>query len=277
MLSAPVPPEKLGEAGRKPAAFPPVASVVSTRAINGAAAAPAADFDAQARPQAPDTASVSRLMEASCRALDVVGAAVLLVVLSPLLLAIAIAVRLDTPGPALFRQRRLGRNVEPFTVHKFRTMEDGVPEDYHREYVTGLITGETGGESEPPTPSSQVAHGPRYKLSGDPRVTRCGRLLRRSSLDELPQLWNVLRGEMSLVGPRPPIPYEVAQYPPHWFARFAVKPGVTGLWQVNGRSDVTLEEMVRLDVEYIERRSLRLNIAIILKTLPAVLSARGAW
>ena len=114
-------------------------------------------------------------------------------------------------------------------------------------------------------------------MTEDPRVTRCGRLLRRSSLDELPQLWNVLRGEMSLVGPRPPIQYEVEQYPPHWFARFAAKPGLTGLWQVSGRSDVTLEEMVALDIEYIENRSLWLNLKLILLTVPAVLSAKGAW
>jgi lipopolysaccharide/colanic/teichoic acid biosynthesis glycosyltransferase len=110
----------------------------------------------------------------------------------------------------------------------------------------------------------------------DERVTRVGAVLRRTSLDELPQLWNVLRGEMSLVGPRPPIPYEVEHYPSHWFARFAVKPGVTGLWQVSGRSELTLEEMVRLDVEYARRRSLWLNIRILARTVPAVLSGRGA-
>jgi lipopolysaccharide/colanic/teichoic acid biosynthesis glycosyltransferase len=108
-------------------------------------------------------------------------------------------------------------------------------------------------------------------------VTRVGRVLRRSSLDELPQLWNVLRGEMSLVGPRPAIPYEVEHYPPHWFARFAVKPGITGMWQVSGRSEVTLEEMVRLDVDYAGRRSLGLNLWILARTVPAVLGARGAW
>jgi lipopolysaccharide/colanic/teichoic acid biosynthesis glycosyltransferase len=209
-----------------------------------------------------------RLVNASCRALDVVGSAVLLVVLAPLLGAIAIAIRLDSPGPVLFRQQRVGRDREPFTVNKFRTMHDGVPHDQHREFVLGLIAG------EPPRPE---AAGPYYKMIGDTRVTRLGRILRRSSLDELPQLWNVLRGEMSLVGPRPAIPYEVEQYPPHWFARFAVKPGVTGLWQVNGRSDVTLEEMVRLDVEYARRRSLWLNFWILVRTVPAVVGARGAW
>ena len=158
-----------------------------------------------------------RLLNASCRALDVVGSAVLLVVLAPLLGVIAIAIRLDSPGPALFRQRRLGRDREPFTVQQ-------VPHDARRRCSRPAprVRARTHqrGASRP-----EAAGGPYYKMIGDPRVTRFGRLLRRSSLDELPQLWNVLRGEMSLVGPRPPIPYEVEQYPPHWFARFAVKPG----------------------------------------------------
>jgi lipopolysaccharide/colanic/teichoic acid biosynthesis glycosyltransferase len=206
------------------------------------------------------------LLDASCRALDIAGSAILLFVLAPLFLAIALAIKLDSPGPALFRQRRLGRDRSPFTVHKFRTMEHGATEQHHREFVSGLISGDV--------PEQQ---GSLYKMTEDARVTRCGRFLRRSSLDELPQLWNVLRGEMSLVGPRPPIPYEVEQYPPHWFARFAAKPGVTGLWQVSGRSDVSLEEMVALDIEYIRRRSLLLNLKIIMRTVPAVVSARGAW
>jgi lipopolysaccharide/colanic/teichoic acid biosynthesis glycosyltransferase len=207
-----------------------------------------------------------RLLDVSCRALDILGAAILLVLLAPLLALIAILVRLDSPGAPIYRQRRVGRDTVPFTVNKFRTMHKEVPHDRHREFVLGLIKGDQG-EPDRATP---------FKMSQDERVTRFGKTLRRSSLDELPQLWNVLRGEMSLVGPRPAIPYEVEHYPPHWFARFAVKPGVTGLWQVNGRSEVTLEEMVRLDVEYSRRRSLWLNIVILLRTVPAVLSGRGA-
>jgi lipopolysaccharide/colanic/teichoic acid biosynthesis glycosyltransferase len=237
---------------------------MSSHAIDDVAASARSDLDAQPI-AAPRRAG--RLLNASYRALDIVGSAVLLLVLAPLLGAIAIAIRLDSPGPSLFRQRRLGRNRQPFIVHKFRTMKNGVAEDCHREFVTGLISGDT--------PELEVA-GSLYKMTEDARVTRCGRVLRRSSLDELPQLWNVLRGDMSLVGPRPPIQYEVDEYPPHWFARFAVKPGVTGLWQVNGRSAVSLEEMIRLDLEYIRRRSLWLNLVIIIKTIPAVLSARGA-
>lgn len=207
------------------------------------------------------------LTDVSCRALDLVGSALALVALSPLLAAIAVAIKLDSPGPVLFRQRRLGRDREAFTVNKFRTMHDGTPNDRHREFVLGLINGE-----EP----RQNGLSSRYKLPVDQRVTRVGRLLRRSSFDELPQLWNVLRGDMSLVGPRPPIDYEVDHYPPHWFARFSVKPGITGLWQVNGRSEVPLEEMVRLDVEYARRRSLAYNLSLLVRTVPAVLSGRGA-
>ena len=207
--------------------------------------------------------------EAGCRALDVVVAAVALVVLSPLLLIVAIVVRFDSAGPAVFSQRRVGRHQRPFTVHKFRTMTAGASHDRHREYVQGLLAG-----VRPPAPS---AGGPQFKLSGDPRITRVGRFLRRSSLDELPQLWNVIRGDMSLVGPRPPISYEVDHYPaPHWFERFEVKPGMTGLWQVSGRCELTLQQMIELDIEYVRRRSVRLNVWILLRTLPAVLTSRGA-
>ena len=139
-------------------------------------------------------------------------------------------------------------------------MHHGASDDVHRGHVLALI--ESGTKAG--------------KLAADSRVTRIGGFLRRTSLDELPQLWNVLRGEMSLVGPRPPIPYEVDAYPPHWLGRFAVKPGVTGLWQVSGRSEVSLEEMIELDVEYVRRRSVVFNLWILLRTVPAVLSMRGA-
>jgi lipopolysaccharide/colanic/teichoic acid biosynthesis glycosyltransferase len=203
-----------------------------------------------------------------CRTLDILLSVVVLMLLSPVMLVVAAAIALDSPGPVLFRQRRLGRGLEPFTVHKFRTMKNGVGHDVHREFVLGLIAGEQ---------PQQLDDAPRlFKLSADPRVTRVGHILRRSSLDELPQLWDVLRGDMSLVGPRPPIPYEVEHYPQHWFARFMVKPGVTGLWQVSGRSELALEEMIKLDIDYVRRRSLLLNLWILVRTVPAVLSRRGA-
>lgn len=212
-------------------------------------------------------ASSQRTADISCRALDLIGSLILLVLLAPLMLVIAIAIRIETAGPILFRQRRMGRSLEPFTVNKFRTMRNGASHDIHRAFVLNLIAGEA--------PRDQDGT-PLFKLREDDRVTRVGRMLRKTSLDELPQLYNVLRGEMSLVGPRPPIPYEVDHYPPHWLARFAVKPGVTGLWQVEGRSNVPLEEMVALDVEYVRRRSFWLNVWILLRTVPAVLSGRGA-
>ena len=167
---------------------------------------------------------------AACRALDVVLAAALLIVLAPLFLVIMVAVRLDSPGSPVFRQARVGRRLEPFIINKFRTMRDGAAHDVHRTFVLRLIAGDT---------PEQDTDKPFFKMSADDRVTRIGRLLRRSSLDELPQLWNVLRGDMSLVGPRPPIRYEVDHYPPHWFERFAVQPGMTGLWQVSGRSELS--------------------------------------
>lgn len=218
--------------------------------------------------QAGSVARPGRLRDAACRTLDVVVSAGLLLVLSPVLALIALAIVRDSHGPAIFRQRRVGRDLEEFTVHKFRTMHHGAAHDVHREYVSQLIAG----AAAPQAKGRQA----QFKLVGDARLTSLGRFLRRTSLDELPQLWNVLRGEMSLVGPRPPIPYEVAQYPPHWLARFEVKPGMTGFWQVRGRSSVPLEEMVRMDIEYVQRRSLWLNLWILARTVPVVLLTRGA-
>jgi len=211
----------------------------------------------------------SRITNAACRALDITVSAVLLVLLVPLFLIIAAAIRLDSAGRAVYRQRRVGRDLTPFTVNKFRTMRSGAGHETHRQFVVELIA---GGQSQ-----GEASGEPNFfKIANDNRVTRVGHFLRKSSLDELPQLWNVLRGDMSLVGPRPPIPYEVDHYPPHWFDRFAVKPGMTGLWQVSGRSQLTLEEMIALDVDYARRRSFWLNLKILARTLPAVLRARGA-
>jgi lipopolysaccharide/colanic/teichoic acid biosynthesis glycosyltransferase len=187
------------------------------------------------------------------------------VLLAPLFALIAIAVALDSPGHAIFRQRRIGRGGRPFTVNKFRTMHSKASHQQHKDYVLQLIATDAGDKD------SEL-----FKLSTDNRVTRLGRFLRKSSLDELPQLWNVLLGDMSLVGPRPTLEYEVEKYPPSWFTRFAVRPGMTGLWQVSGRSKLTYEQMVQLDVEYARSRSLWLNVKILLRTIPAVLFARGA-
>jgi lipopolysaccharide/colanic/teichoic acid biosynthesis glycosyltransferase len=199
------------------------------------------------------------------RSLDLVGACLALLVLAPILVAVILAVRIDSPGPALFRQRRLGRDKQPFTVHKFRTMYTHADDQRHRDYVCSLIGAED---------VRREARG-LYKLYGDDRVTRVGRFLRLWSLDELPQLWNVVRGEMSLAGPRPVLGYEVDIYPAWYDERFAVKPGMTGLWQVSGRNERTYEEMVRLDIEYVRRQSLRLDLSILFRTAWTVLTRKG--
>lgn len=200
------------------------------------------------------------------RFIDLLGAGVIILLLSPLLIALAIAIRLDSPGPALFRQRRVGLGKREFTVFKFRSMRSDADPRGHRDYVTALIKGKEadGGKEN------------LYKLAVDDRITPVGRWIRRWSLDELPQLFNVIGGDMSLVGPRPAIPYEVAEYPSWYLNRFAVKPGMTGLWQVSGRNERTYEEMVRLDIEYAERRSLFLDLSILARTPVTVLARKGA-
>jgi lipopolysaccharide/colanic/teichoic acid biosynthesis glycosyltransferase len=202
------------------------------------------------------------------RTLDLVLALTALVALAPLLIAIAIAIRVESRGPVIFRQRRLGRDRAPFVVHKFRTMHADCDEGRHRDFVQELISG------DPPLTEGDEKE-PLYKLHGDDRVTRVGRFLRRLSLDELPQLWNVLRGQMSLSGPRPVLEYEAEVYPEWYDERFAVKPGMTGLWQVSGRNQRTYDEMVRLDIEYVRRQSIPLDLSILLRTVLVVASRRG--
>jgi lipopolysaccharide/colanic/teichoic acid biosynthesis glycosyltransferase len=227
--------------------------------------------EARTFPSAPSEAprrAGSRPTAIACRALDVAIAGLLLLVLLPVLLIVALIVRLDSPGPAVFRQRRLGLGARPFTVNKFRTMHAETSQEVHRQYVVGLISGSEGATGAGPRPL--------YKLSADPRVTRLGKFLRRWSIDELPQLWNVLRGEMSLVGPRPALPYEVEEYASEWFERFEVKPGLTGLWQVSGRSQLSFTDMLELDCEYARRRSFWMNLRILARTARAVLEGNAA-
>lgn len=200
------------------------------------------------------------------RAADILVGTGLVLILAPILLLVALAVRLDSRGPALFRQRRVGYERHEFTLFKFRSMRLDADPRGHREYVTSLIKG-------------KAADGGRenlYKLAVDDRITPIGRWIRRWSLDELPQLFNVVTGDMTLVGPRPAIPYEVAEYPSWYLQRFSVKPGLTGLWQVSGRSERTYEEMVRLDVEYAQSRSLRLDLSILARTPLVVVGRKGA-
>ena len=193
------------------------------------------------------------------RALDALGAAFVLLLTSPFMALAALAIRLDSPGSILFRQERVGKGELRFTVYKFRTMYRDAEEQLER------------------LKGSNEATGPLFKMKQDPRITRVGRILRRTSIDELPQLYNVLKGDMSLVGPRPPIPREVAQYQEWHRRRLAVAPGITGLWQVSGRSDVTFDEMVLLDLYYIENWSLFMDFKVLLRTIPQVLFGRGAY
>jgi exopolysaccharide biosynthesis polyprenyl glycosylphosphotransferase len=190
---------------------------------------------------------------------DRVGALLVLVALAPVFLAVALAVKLDSRGPVLYRQTRVGRDGRRFRMVKFRTMvvgAEGLRANLeHRNEADGLL----------------------FKLRIDPRVTRTGRLLRRYSMDELPQLLNVLRGEMSMVGPRPPLPSEVDLYEGHISRRLLVKPGITGLWQVSGRSDLPWDEAVRLDLYYVDHWSPTMDITIIARTFSAVVRGAGAY
>jgi lipopolysaccharide/colanic/teichoic acid biosynthesis glycosyltransferase len=202
------------------------------------------------------------------RALDIVVALALLMVLLPVMLLCALAVRLESPGPILFRQQRAGQAGRLFTLLKYRSMYDNCDPGLHREYATAFVRGTAEVQSDGKTHV--------YKLTDDPRVTRVGRWLRRTSLDELPQLLNVLHGTMSLVGPRPPIPYELEAYQPVHWQRLSVKPGITGIWQVYGRSVSTFDEMVQMDLQYIREQSLLLDLKLLIKTFPIVLGGRGA-
>jgi lipopolysaccharide/colanic/teichoic acid biosynthesis glycosyltransferase len=203
-----------------------------------------------------------RLSLAGRRAFDVLGAGALLILASPLMFGIAVAVWTTSRGPALFRQERMGRGERTFRIYKFRTMRADNNDAIHREYVTNMLNGNAVLQGE---------DNAAYKLADDPRITKVGGFLRKTSLDELPQLLNVIRGNMSLIGPRPVLPWEAEMFDARYHARFAVKPGMTGLWQVSGRSTLTMNEALELDVEYVERRSFRLDLSILVRTIPALL------
>jgi lipopolysaccharide/colanic/teichoic acid biosynthesis glycosyltransferase len=205
------------------------------------------------------------------RVIDIAGSLTALILLSPVFLAIALAIKLTSRGPILFKQKRIGQYGVSFTFLKFRSMYHLNDPRIHQEYVRRLISGR--GEYK-----QSDGNGDVYKLKDDPRITPVGRFLRRTSLDEFPQFFNVLRGEMSLVGPRPPIPYEIEAYDIWHRRRFLeAMPGITGLWQVNGRSKCTFDEMVRLDIRYARDWSLGLDLKILLETPRAVLFGGGAY
>jgi lipopolysaccharide/colanic/teichoic acid biosynthesis glycosyltransferase len=202
---------------------------------------------------------VDRQYEHAKRVLDVIVALLSLALLSPALLLAALLIKLTSRGPVLFRGTVIGRCGRPFTYYKLRTMVTDGDDSVHRRFI-----------------QQYVAQGPQRKLVDDPRITPVGRWLRRTSLDEMAQMINVLRGEMSIVGPRPPVPYEYEHYTPYHQRRLAVPPGITGLAQVRARSRASFEEMVTIDLEYIRRRSLALDLAIMARTVWVVLSGRGA-
>lgn len=195
----------------------------------------------------------------SKRVFDLVLASIALILLVPIIPLIAVMIRLDTPGPILFKQDRVGKNGRAFKFYKFRSMHTGA--EQHKKDVEGL----------------NEQDGPVFKVRTDPRITSVGKFLRRSSLDEIPQIFNVFRGEMSIVGPRPPLPSEVEHYQPWHRRRLEVTPGITCLWQISGRSHLSFNEWMRLDVEYLKQRSLKTDLLILVRTIPAVVARKGAY
>lgn len=218
----------------------------------------------------------------SKRAIDIIFSFLALIFLSPLMLAIAVMIHFDSPGPVLFRQMRVGtvrfkrngrlywKRVE-FRFYKFRSMINNADTTPHQALIKALIN-----HDQPKIQELVNSNSKLIKLANDKRITRLGHILRRSSLDELPQLWNVLKGEMSLIGPRPAIPYEVDIYKRWYFHRFEAKPGMTGLWQVEARNTCDFEEMVKLDIKYVEHQSFWLDLKIIVKTPLVIFLRRGA-
>jgi lipopolysaccharide/colanic/teichoic acid biosynthesis glycosyltransferase len=213
------------------------------------------------------------------RFMDLSLVSAMMLLLAPLMLIIAVLIKLDSPGPVFFVQERIGSQrqsengrtvwkIRKFRIYKFRSMFQNADESLHRAYIKAFVQG-----SIEKSDSSRA----KFKLTNDPRVTRVGSILRKTSLDELPQLFNVLLGQMSLVGPHPATNYEVAEYQEPWhYGRLATLPGITGLWQVKSRSQGKFEEMIRLDLEYIHQQSLWLDIKILLQTIPAIVYSSGA-
>jgi exopolysaccharide biosynthesis polyprenyl glycosylphosphotransferase len=216
--------------------------------------------------------AATKVAQVCKRFMDLAVSSMALIFLSPLFLVIAILIKLTSPGQVFFRQTRIGQYGKLFTFLKFRSMQVNNNDSIHREYIRKLIVNDLKGERQP---DKDVVI---YKIQDDPRITPIGNFLRKSSLDELPQFFNVLKGEMSLVGPRPPIPYEVENYAPwHRYRLFVRKPGITGLWQVRGRSLTTFDDMVRLDLQYSRMWSLWLDIKLLLATPGAVIRGKVAY
>jgi len=230
----------------------------------------------------PDTTVSKRVVESAYskaptvsysikRFIDIGFALFVIIFGLPFYALIALLIKLTSRGPVLYVQERIGKDGKPFKFYKFRTMIKNSDDELHRRFTTNFIKGTVMNEADP------SGGGNVYKIVRDPRVTPIGRFLRRTSLDELPQLINVLKGEMSLVGPRPPLSYELAHYKEWHKQRLAAKPGLTGLWQVSGRSSVPFEEMVMLDLYYIDNWSLLFDLKIMLRTIPVMLLGIGAY
>ena len=212
-------------------------------------------------------ASIQGARRLAKRTFDTLAVTIGLILLSPLLLIVAIIIKLDSPGPVFYWQSRVGENGRLFTMLKFRSMKSGNDANEHKQHIARLIKENL---------SVDTLGKKSLKLENDPRITRVGKLIRKTSIDELPQLFNVLRGEMSLVGPRPPIPYEVELYQNWHKRRLEAIPGITGIWQIKGRNRVSFDEMVRMDIEYIETQSFWLDMKILFQTPIAVIAGIGA-
>lgn len=202
------------------------------------------------------------------RVVDILITLLLMPFVGVAMLLVAIAIRLDSKGPVLFRQTRVGLNGEEFQFLKFRSMYVNSDDSDHWKSIEKYLSNQALNEDD-------TASNYKYKQADDPRITRVGKFIRKTSLDELPQFLNVLRGQMSLVGPRPPVPYEVDRYSPHDMLRLCGKPGLTGIWQVYARSKVPFAEMVELDIEYLRQQSLWLDLKLIVLTIPVMVLCRG--
>lgn len=257
----------------------------STQAFGGRAK-PSFDQAHQADPLAVSSMMVDRPIYFFLkRVLDVVATGLVMIALLPMMVLIALLIAWDSPGPVIFAQQRVGarRRVHNgrfywqrrnFTIYKFRSMRVDAGSELHRQYIEAYIAGDEARMAalQPKKDAAKT----RFKIHGDPRITRMGAFLRKTSLDELPQLWNVLRADMTLVGPRPAIPYEVDMYREWHMERLHALPGMTGLWQVKGRGDLGFDDMVVLDIEYVRTQSFWQDIKILFGTVPAVLFSKGA-
>lgn len=217
-------------------------------------------YEITLNPDTPISSGSFSYYELLKRGIDCVGAGLGLIVLSPLFAVMALLIKLESAGPVLFSQTRVGKNGAEFRCWKFRSMYRDA-EQRKQELLD----------------QNEMIGGVTFKMKQDPRITRIGRFIRKASIDELPQLWNVFAGDMSLVGPRPPVPEEVSQYSAHERQRLVVKPGITCIWQVSGRSNIPFNEQVLMDIKYIQSRSFWLDISLMLRTIPAVLLARGSY